>query len=116
MVVAIPTLPDLAARHLRRVALKIVALFYGIEVLVEERERHWDSLRIGMLPCRTGHSPRPERSGAEAGGYELPPGAPNGSGRGLKPRPARCRTTALAGQAFAQFGVFRLSGRFAKGS
>jgi len=52
--------------------LKIVALFYGIEVLVEERKRHWDSLRIGMFlappPCRTGYTPRPKRLETEAGG------------------------------------------------
>jgi UDP-GlcNAc:undecaprenyl-phosphate GlcNAc-1-phosphate transferase len=47
--VAIPSLPDLAFRDLGRVALETLILFYGIEVLVEERERHWDPLRIGLL-------------------------------------------------------------------
>jgi UDP-GlcNAc:undecaprenyl-phosphate GlcNAc-1-phosphate transferase len=47
--VTIPTLPELAFRQFGRIALETLILFYGIEVLMEERERRWDALRISLL-------------------------------------------------------------------
>ena len=47
--VAIPSLPDLGIKDLGRVALESLILFYGIEVLVEERDRHWDALRVSLI-------------------------------------------------------------------
>jgi UDP-GlcNAc:undecaprenyl-phosphate GlcNAc-1-phosphate transferase len=47
--ITIPSLPDLGIKHLGRVALETLILFYGIEVLVEERDRHWDALRVSLI-------------------------------------------------------------------
>lgn len=45
----IPFLPELGLQHFGLIALSAVILFYGIEVLMEARERHWDPLRISLL-------------------------------------------------------------------
>ena len=46
---AIPALPDLGLTHLGIVALESLILFYGIELLVQERDRRWDQLRVGVI-------------------------------------------------------------------
>jgi UDP-GlcNAc:undecaprenyl-phosphate GlcNAc-1-phosphate transferase len=46
---AAPSLRGLGLQQLSIVALESIVLFYGIEVLMQERERHWDPLRIGFL-------------------------------------------------------------------
>ena len=46
---AAPSLRGLGFQQLSIVALESIVLFYGIEVLMQERERHWDPLRIGFL-------------------------------------------------------------------
>jgi UDP-GlcNAc:undecaprenyl-phosphate GlcNAc-1-phosphate transferase len=46
---AIPALPDLGLTHLGIVALESLILFYGIELLVQERDRRWDQLRVGLI-------------------------------------------------------------------
>lgn len=44
-----PTLQGLGLRELGVIALEGLVLFYAIEVLMQERERHWDSLRVGVV-------------------------------------------------------------------
>jgi hypothetical protein len=35
------------------VALESIILFYAIEVLFTDRDRHWDALRLGVLASLT---------------------------------------------------------------
>ena len=56
---AIPALPDLGLTRLGIVALESLILFYGIELLVQERDRRWDQLRAG--PDRGACCPRGSR-------------------------------------------------------
>jgi hypothetical protein len=46
---AISTLPDLGFHQLGLVTLQTLILFYSIEVLMDERARSWDPLRIGVM-------------------------------------------------------------------
>jgi UDP-GlcNAc:undecaprenyl-phosphate GlcNAc-1-phosphate transferase len=46
---AIPSLPGLGLTHLGVVALESLVLFYGIELLVQEQDRRWDLLRVGLI-------------------------------------------------------------------
>ena len=48
-VLVAPSLQDLGLGGLGLVLLESVVLFYGIELLMQERERSWDVLRIGVL-------------------------------------------------------------------
>ena len=49
LAVTLPSLPGPDFHDLGIVALESVILFYAIEILMTERERHWDALRIGVL-------------------------------------------------------------------
>ncbi len=49
LAVAVPSLPGPDFRDLGVVALESIVLFYAIEVLFTERERHWDALRFGVF-------------------------------------------------------------------
>jgi UDP-GlcNAc:undecaprenyl-phosphate GlcNAc-1-phosphate transferase len=44
-----PALRGFGLQNLGILALQSVVLFYAIEILIQERERHWDALRIGVL-------------------------------------------------------------------
>ena len=44
-----PTLQGFGLRDIGALALEAIVLFYGIEILLQARERHWDALRIGVL-------------------------------------------------------------------
>jgi UDP-GlcNAc:undecaprenyl-phosphate GlcNAc-1-phosphate transferase len=48
-----PTLQGLGLQHIGTLALETIVLFYGIEILIRERERHWDALRLGVLTAMT---------------------------------------------------------------
>ncbi|MBK5966932.1 hypothetical protein CCR95_23395 [Thiocystis minor] len=45
----VPTLSDDKFEQIGFVALQCIILFYAIEVLITERKRPWDSLRIGVM-------------------------------------------------------------------
>jgi UDP-GlcNAc:undecaprenyl-phosphate GlcNAc-1-phosphate transferase len=49
MVLIAPAMSGFGLRDLGVVALESVVLFYGIEVLLQERERRWDPLRMGII-------------------------------------------------------------------
>ncbi len=49
----IPSLQGLGLKHLGIVVLESIILFYGIEVVMQERGRTWDLLRIGILASLT---------------------------------------------------------------
>jgi UDP-GlcNAc:undecaprenyl-phosphate GlcNAc-1-phosphate transferase len=44
-----PTLRDLGLQEIGVLALQAIILFYGIEILLQSRERGWDALRIGVM-------------------------------------------------------------------
>jgi UDP-GlcNAc:undecaprenyl-phosphate GlcNAc-1-phosphate transferase len=44
-----PSLRGLGLRDIGVVALESIVLFYAIEVILQERERGWDPLRVGVL-------------------------------------------------------------------
>ncbi|MGB5834139.1 MAG: hypothetical protein WBG92_19430, partial [Thiohalocapsa sp.] len=44
-----PSLRGLGLQDLGVLALEAVVLFYGIEILLQARERHWDALRLAVL-------------------------------------------------------------------
>ena len=44
-----PALRGFGLQNLGILALESIVLFYAIEILIQERERHWDALRIGVL-------------------------------------------------------------------
>lgn len=44
-----PLLRDLGLHEIGLLALKAIVLFYGIEILMLERERRWDALRVGVI-------------------------------------------------------------------
>ena len=46
---AVPSLPGLGLEYLGIVALESLILFYGIEILVQERDRRWDPLRVSLI-------------------------------------------------------------------
>ena len=46
---AAPTLRDLGLKDIGILALQAIVLFYGIEVLLQARERRWDTLRAGSI-------------------------------------------------------------------
>jgi UDP-GlcNAc:undecaprenyl-phosphate GlcNAc-1-phosphate transferase len=44
-----PTLRDLGLQDIGLFALKVVVLFYAIEIMMQTRERRWDFLRVAIL-------------------------------------------------------------------